>query len=1676
MSILDIPELPDIRKQTTGGALEIPELPDIAPQSKRVQEGPTTPWKKSYSCVGCGDYAKDYLKIVYGATVPSLHGLPRVKGQYQEGDAIFLQPRKGDSNTTRHWGIVEPGGKTYTSWVSVDGKPIGVRSTPIASVMDRSPVFYRPPIKTKNAKPVAVTTPPNYDPIFYGKKLNQLAADRNVSGAEAAQSLRTGLQKDGFKGDELEREHARLMNAYFWGNHGRPKAGSYNKPSKPLPAVVQRGVNAIKPVAKYAGNLQMSSTEAAKNLSEAAVEFPVQIVSTALTGRQIPNALSYIRTGEATAPVVPEAEWNARIADSHDRIAAWLGEKHRDKVGAVLGYINDMALASSRPMKASDIKDLAEFVWGSVTSAPEQLKTGNIQPLLEAAAIIAGGYHGIKAGVRGVRGKLAPKPKPLVLTPEDLANVEVPGKPRIDIDRAIAELEAREPKPVGPGTEAVAPVALADRVRTEIERAYQAPKEPKPKSKPMAATADVPPPTLDEYIAGMTKPGETLTKAQTDALTARWQEKWGKTEAVPIQSKPPVQQLAEKPVVGERVNDIPYVRHRERFIEIPTDAKPKEIKLPSHEEQDFIVHKKLDSEGRPTKEWRVTEGRSGLFVAEGKTIEEAVTNAKARIDKFGKLEESIQAAIDESGISPRWGGKVEAGLVESTIDRTIRENREIRAKYGEEFQHIFGTRLESLLRNLYGFDLVEFAQRVFPKLPDNVPLAEAVRAKYGEAGEAVIQKILDYRSRPLREEIPVKPKPVPAETPKPPKPAKSPKIDALDAELQAIRERRAKRLAAEEAALPETLKKAKKGKQGGFAAQLSKDDLVDALDMARVHIKKGVATVEELAIRLKEDFGDAILPHVKRLWDEAGAKGIVRTRTKVGASKAALAEQKAGRGAGELEVHATRSIESAIERGKRDVIEGNVERTTLRQKGLAGDYVYSDREVGGMLYDNMSLRNERNRLLDDTAITAENDAVAWSAKMERIQELDRLIGENELAMDRGGTEAGRALNALKAGMKDDFSFEMLEKRMRVAKGNKPLSAEEIRALRQRVATLEAANRTLAEVQGKEGGRQSATKPRQYRITEEAYELAKKRFAEKLSRIHAGPDILDILPDLVEMMAYWIERGTYKSYDAMRTALKKDHPTLSDDIIEEAHRRATREAKEKAYSEETAAQGKRLLTDKPIPRKAPRYEPTEELLQARMNVRAARKAITELVEPPNRKAAMRVLTQRLKDRGKTRTEQMMNELLSVDENDLKGQWNIIKKHAPPTVGEKVANIGYEVLGLHRALMTAYDISAGGRQGGKLLFRNPVIWGRAFVGQFKVMRNPKAFEAQLARMEADPDFDLAVDSGLSITKPSTQFGGKFREEAYQGGTWAEKIPGISGSERAYTYFLDYLRFNVFKKFKSVLEFQGKDTPKNLKDLATVINTMTGRGTLGKLEAVAPELTTLLFSPRNLSGHIKTPFMMLNPKFSPEVRKIAAQNYGAYVAGTVGLIAVTKLAMGNKASVNPNPLSTDFGKVRMGNQRIDLSAGDLTLFRTFCRFLTGHTLDSSGRYKRLKFGDIKTGFERSKLSPTIGLLWTLYDGTDFTGENISEAYRNKPFRRFINDFGLMIVNDMLDGYEGEGLRGAALAGALSLVGKSVQTYSDKPKKARGKKPKPLIPRPVTPKVSIPTARSIIEEARRQ
>lgn len=376
-----------------------------------------------------------------------------------------------------------------------------------------------------------------------------------------------------------------------------------------------------------------------------------------------------------------------------------------------------------------------------------------------------------------------------------------------------------------------------------------------------------------------------------------------------------------------------------------------------------------------------------------------------------------------------------------------------------------------------------------------------------------------------------------------------------------------------------------------------------------------------------------------------------------------------------------------------------------------------------------------------------------------------------------------------------------------------------------------------------------------------------------------------------------------------------------------------------------------------------------------------------------------------DKAKTKLENSPTEKNRISYgNKIIDMYDKVGELKPPkSFGDQVANIA----NVPRGLMSTFDFSAPFRQGFGMVTRKE-FW-KNLTPMLKAGFNEKNFRDIQADIITRPTYDTMKKANLRITGLGDKL--SEREEEFMT-TLLDKIPGIRGSERAYTAFLSKLRADAFDDLLRKASLAGENIKPGsdvTKDLATVVNNFTGSGKIGKLDQSAPILNSLFFSPRKIASTINklNPWNFLNTKISRTARVEHLKRLLGQVGVSAGVLSLAKMA---GAEIEPDPRSSDFGKIKIGNTRFDVTGGDGTFAVLLARLISGKTKSTTSEsiselgdgFGKQTRGDIFVKYFRNKLSPTASFIADYLYGSDAIGQpfKLGKEIGNRAYPLIIQD----------------------------------------------------------------------------
>jgi len=375
---------------------------------------------------------------------------------------------------------------------------------------------------------------------------------------------------------------------------------------------------------------------------------------------------------------------------------------------------------------------------------------------------------------------------------------------------------------------------------------------------------------------------------------------------------------------------------------------------------------------------------------------------------------------------------------------------------------------------------------------------------------------------------------------------------------------------------------------------------------------------------------------------------------------------------------------------------------------------------------------------------------------------------------------------------------------------------------------------------------------------------------------------------------------------------------------------------------------------------------------------------------------------------------------------------------PWTGRRVFG---EAVNTARTLKATADFSGTLRQGLVLSIRRPITATTTFGKAFKAFFNSHKAEQIDNAIRSSENYYLYEKSGLQLTELS---GKPTMKEEMFGANVIEKIPVlghiIKASNRHMTTTLNLLRTASFDQF---LTKYPNATHAELRAIANWINVATGRGDLGKASTFANELSLGIFAPRFAVSRIQTPFMVFKHWKNPRVRAEIAKDMVALVS-----FGGTCLTLGHMAGfeVGLNPRNADFGKIKIGNTRVDIWGGFIQPARVITRLgmaatdrvgLTGEGL----RDYQKTFDPFNLFFQFAsyKAAPSFSIPRELLTGKTAVYEPTT------PTETAVRAIMPMVYEDIYEAYKEAGAPRALWSGGLNFLGVSTNTYQNKKAKKK-------------------------------
>jgi len=389
-----------------------------------------------------------------------------------------------------------------------------------------------------------------------------------------------------------------------------------------------------------------------------------------------------------------------------------------------------------------------------------------------------------------------------------------------------------------------------------------------------------------------------------------------------------------------------------------------------------------------------------------------------------------------------------------------------------------------------------------------------------------------------------------------------------------------------------------------------------------------------------------------------------------------------------------------------------------------------------------------------------------------------------------------------------------------------------------------------------------------------------------------------------------------------------------------------------------------------------------------------------------------------------------------------------------LGMGIVDIGNFV----RANKASCDMSAW-RQVMPLVPGNPVAAYRSEVEAWKALFSQASAEANWQWVKRQPSFPyyaemvrqtgqdflrmLEAPKGTAQWQAAEEFGYLTEERLIPRIT--AKLPWIKWSGRAFVVKTNTMAIMVYNKRLEVAlaradmiatgkiklpEGEGFSIQAEMNDFGRAIAWMTQRASLGKLKAIAPEISAMVFAPRSWAGRFLMPKLLIDS--NPRVRAFAWKNLSLDVA-VIGGLVMLGYSLG-LWDYEDDPRSGEFGSIRIGNLRIDPWAGYRQFLVLYTRLITGTGVYSATgqEYEVNPIGALTTFF-RNALSPLASTLLDFWTGKNFQGEKVDI----RSLKQWIDRVAPFTAQTVWEAYQDSWQHGV-IAFLPAFFGAGVSTYS--------------------------------------
>jgi hypothetical protein len=540
---------------------------------------------------------------------------------------------------------------------------------------------------------------------------------------------------------------------------------------------------------------------------------------------------------------------------------------------------------------------------------------------------------------------------------------------------------------------------------------------------------------------------------------------------------------------------------------------------------------------------------------------------------------------------------------------------------------------------------------------------------------------------------------------------------------------------------------------------------------------------------------------------------------------------------------------------------------------------------------------------------------------------EKLIAYTKAARATGSATA-RALAARNAALLDDYSTVGLYNRLSRATdgnitpevtarvkdaetqaGSKDSQGKSMGDIQDEIAAIEKKNtRKRAEgefnevakgVQAK--GRRVSTKEQRAAVTERLKSTAREAMAAAQKALRSAPigsSPLQAFSDVAVAVAPYVKQMVKDAVELGAVSFKGAAETVRENLREAGI----------DITEDQVAEVLDGVHDDPTS-KTPRAQTPlaavkkEGQDRARGSVEGRRRSLRQRIENVGKPKKPRTERPKFEDDPKVRrlNIELETKKLAVDRELAKIEQERVWREMTPAQ-RNWERLFYTPLNVARTVRASFDFGAAANQGWFYSLSHPlksakylgesIVRGWTRKGTDKVLadvrQDPYFEKARAGKLGIDAVYGDRVDDYLNVSEKITEFGGAFNP--------------LGVSQRAMDIYLARIRMDMFKEYAKSLEKGKTLTLKDYKEIAEVVNTLTGtnRYNLGQGGKIA---SATLFAPKYMISRIETGLMTPVLKNINRNPKLALKAAGDYLKGSVSLLALKFAADALLAYNNPD-----------------------------------------------------------------------------------------------------------------------------------------------------------------------------